>query len=75
MKLYSIMIYRGSPYSGSRFEVTVSLDKGREEKISFPEIPGAAGILNIEGKQVSSCSIRLSGNDGYRLSEIVVLGE
>ena len=75
MRLYSIMIFRGSPYSGSPFEVTVSLDKGRKEKISFPQIPGAAAILNVKRNQVSSCSIKLSGNSEFRLSEIVVLGE
>jgi beta-xylosidase len=75
IKLYSVMVYRGCPYFGNPFEVSVALDKRGGDKISFPEIPGAAAILNAEGKQITSCTIKLSGSGEFRLSEIVVLGE
>jgi hypothetical protein len=73
--LYSLMVHRGSPYTGNPFEITVSLDGRKGETISFPATPGAAAIFNVDGKRILSCTIKLSGSGDFSLSEIVVLGE
>ncbi|MCL2834283.1 MAG: glycoside hydrolase family 43 protein [Treponema sp.] len=72
--VYSVMVYRGSPYEGNPFEVSVSVNKHSAEKITFPEIPGAAAVLDGEKGRVTSVTIKLSGGGEYRLSEIVILG-
>jgi len=72
--LHKVMVYRGCPYTGNPFELTVSIRGKNENYISFPEIPGAAAIFDMNGIQTSSCTMKLKGAGEFRLSEIVVLG-
>jgi len=57
MKISSVMVYRGSPYSGSSFEVSVKVNQKSGAWQNFPPTPGAALIFEMDGIKTSACTI------------------